>query len=881
MTWTYGYDAANELIGATETNSQSQTLVQASYTYDVFGHRIASSVALNGGSATVTQYVYNGDTLWAQLTSDGALQDFYVAGDRADQWLATIDGSGAVGYDLTDHLGSIRDVMNTSGQVIASADYDAFGNAVTVSNPSQLGSLMYAGYFWNPEIAAYTDGARIYGPDLHRFWTQDPSGLGPDSNNYRYVKNGPTNATDPTGRFLVAQSEKGALKVQSHLQSKFGLRSWVSQLSSGRYYVHVLSTSQKRIEELLNKPPDRYDGSLLMAALSPLQNLEIYDNGGIFWTSDTQGRNSDLKGKGDAVTTAEYAGILHSAMYWEALVGANWQFDGGEKAVATYLAQLRDASVGLANDKILQQLKDNPEILKTHLLVDGQLRSREELAKELDAHANSLAEVIDRIDSRLAKLERSCGLQNEIHSSPTSYRDFLEMPGAKVGPPPFLLKSRQKGMLDELLEIGTAANILRDKKSFPDLGSNATLRNGKLTSLISGEGEALLHTVQDRAESDQGVKDTLIGIGLVAGVAVALVFPPLLFGASVAGTATAVGSGIALGAAADGAIQTAQIYDGKRTEIDALSMVKSGLAVGATGGLLLPAPVLVVPLSLAGGGGFEIYHGWGDFSKGDKATGSTKMALGGLMILGSITVARGQLRALETARRNGVSFREGVTMESLRASGKFSSYSEGDLAKLANEIVATQKAVAKARREALLRWVRGKRDLAPRGLSGRQGTGPHDFVGPLQPGTTRLPAPTTGATTGTTRRVFTTTSGPVDLGRAGTGATGPGGRPTSPGAGGTFVTDVDITNPTALQHHIDNNIPKLGPTPKYVTEIEVPAPGVKVDPTEAVPRPTNGWIAPSTPGARVVRVWEIRWVPDPQGRGFDVPTLVEVTPGGK
>ncbi len=95
------------------------------------------------------------------------------------------------------------------------------------------------------------------------------------------------------------------------------------------------------------------------------------------------------------------------------------------------------------------------------------------------------------------------------------------------------------------------------------------------------------------------------------------------------------------------------------------------------------------------------------------------------------------------------------------------------------------------------------------------------------------------------------------------------------------MTDVDITNPTALQQHIDNNIPKLGPAPKYVTEIEVPAPGLKVDPTELAPRPTNGWIPPNTPGAKIGRVWEIRWVPDPQGRGFNVPTLVEVTPGGK
>jgi hypothetical protein len=60
--------------------------------------------------------------------------------------------------------------------------------------------------------------------------------------------------------------------------------------------------------------------------------------------------------------------------------------------------------------------------------------------------------------------------------------------------------------------------------------------------------------------------------------------------------------------------------------------------------------------------------------------------------------------------------------------------------------------------------------------------------------------------------------------------------------------------------------------------IEVPTSGVRVDPTEKAPRPTNGWIRPNTPGARVKRIWEIRWIPDPLGRGFDVPTLVEINP---
>jgi RHS repeat-associated protein len=38
-----------------------------------------------------------------------------------------------------------------------------------------------------------------YSPTLGRWITVDPSGLGPDVNDYRFVGNGPTNTTDPSG----------------------------------------------------------------------------------------------------------------------------------------------------------------------------------------------------------------------------------------------------------------------------------------------------------------------------------------------------------------------------------------------------------------------------------------------------------------------------------------------------------------------------------------------------------------------------------------------------------------------------------------------------------------------------------------------------------
>jgi len=90
------------------------------------------------------------------------------------------------------------------------------------------------------------------------------------------------------------------------------------------------------------------------------------------------------------------------------------------------------------------------------------------------------------------------------------------------------------------------------------------------------------------------------------------------------------------------------------------------------------------------------------------------------------------------------------------------------------------------------------------------------------------------------------------------------------------VKEFDITNPVALSTHIQRSLP-LGTTPKYVAEIEVPTQGLRPDPTGDV-RPYHGWIAPDTPGVKIVRLWKIRWYYDPS-IGYAVPVFIEVPVG--
>ncbi len=76
----------------------------------------------------------SGSDIWATFTSGGSLTMRELQGDGIDQHLAYVTSSNAYWY-LTDHLNSIRAVLNSSGGVTASVAYDAYGNLTTAAAP--------------------------------------------------------------------------------------------------------------------------------------------------------------------------------------------------------------------------------------------------------------------------------------------------------------------------------------------------------------------------------------------------------------------------------------------------------------------------------------------------------------------------------------------------------------------------------------------------------------------------------------------------------------------------------------------------------------------------------------------------------------------------
>jgi RHS repeat-associated protein len=137
--------------------------------------------------------------------------DQLLADEQVD-W-SDADADGETLWALADHLGSIRDVVDSYGDARIYRRFDAFGKIVDETHYDTSGLLVIAGQAGFVDTAfGYTgklfdDATRLqnhlnrwYDAGVGRWLSEDPIGFDAgDANLYRYVGNSPTMHTDPTG----------------------------------------------------------------------------------------------------------------------------------------------------------------------------------------------------------------------------------------------------------------------------------------------------------------------------------------------------------------------------------------------------------------------------------------------------------------------------------------------------------------------------------------------------------------------------------------------------------------------------------------------------------------------------------------------------------
>jgi RHS repeat-associated protein len=196
QTTSYTYDYRNRLVEAVVSSSTGLVLNDEKFTYDVNNNRIG--VTLNGTQQLGT--VYDGQNPYIDFNGSGQVTQRYLTDPAGlDQFYARVSSGGTVNWYLTDNLGSVRQIVGTSGSVLDQLTYGTFGGLISETNSANGDRFKYVGGEYDSILGSVRFDARYYLPSSGRWASQDPLGLRPDSNPYRYVENHPLQSIDPSG----------------------------------------------------------------------------------------------------------------------------------------------------------------------------------------------------------------------------------------------------------------------------------------------------------------------------------------------------------------------------------------------------------------------------------------------------------------------------------------------------------------------------------------------------------------------------------------------------------------------------------------------------------------------------------------------------------
>jgi RHS repeat-associated protein len=201
----YTWDYRNRLTSVVTKDSGGTVTKSVAYTYDVYDRRIAKLIDPDGAGLATPQterMVYDGDNIALTFDGTGTQTHRYLYGPGVDQILAD-ETPTSMNWALVDNQGTVRDVIDSQGQVLNHIVYDSYGQVTSETNLSFDFRYGYTGRERDEETGLDYYRSRYYDPANGRFISEDTIGFnGGDVNLYRYVANSPIRFTDPNGTDL-------------------------------------------------------------------------------------------------------------------------------------------------------------------------------------------------------------------------------------------------------------------------------------------------------------------------------------------------------------------------------------------------------------------------------------------------------------------------------------------------------------------------------------------------------------------------------------------------------------------------------------------------------------------------------------------------------
>jgi RHS repeat-associated protein len=207
----YVWDAENRLICIKYTGGAT-----SNFTYDAMGQRVGIVEKNSSGTVTSTKNIIWADGQMTEVrdaTGTNVTNRFYPQGEQI---------SGTNYYYTRDHLGSVREMTDSTGTVQAQYDYDPYGNATLVAG-TNLADFQYAGMYAHQTSGLSLTLFRAYDPNTGRWLSRDPLGEGWDATLYSYVGNDPVGAIDPLGLWEVQVTADLGVGVSINFGSNGGV----------------------------------------------------------------------------------------------------------------------------------------------------------------------------------------------------------------------------------------------------------------------------------------------------------------------------------------------------------------------------------------------------------------------------------------------------------------------------------------------------------------------------------------------------------------------------------------------------------------------------------------------------------------------------------